>query len=87
SLHHVWSSQFQSNAFASYISAGADLIGTRPAVHTTRLDANIYWFPVEQLRLGAEIGWVRTELAANGAEGLLSGVSGTALVGYLSAKL
>jgi hypothetical protein len=56
------------------------------AMNVVSLDANLCWIPWETLRLGAEIGWVRTERGANGAIGLLSGLSGTAVVGYLSAK-
>lgn len=64
----------------------ADVVGAPLSVRTTRLDANIYWLPFDRFRLGAEIGFLRTELAANGSLGLLPGASGDAVAGYLSAK-
>ena len=55
-------------------------------VRTARYDANLYWRPIRSLRFGVELGGVKTEIAANGPLKLLTGVSGQALVGYLSAQ-
>jgi hypothetical protein len=86
SLNHPWSAKWESNAFVSFISIDADLLYASPAVRTTQVDANVYWHPCDALRLGAEIGWLRSDIDAHGAEGYLSGVSADAVVGYISAK-
>lgn len=86
SLNHPWNATWESNAFVSFISVDADLLLASPEVRTTQVDANIYWRPCDALRLGAEIGWLRSDIDVNGAVGYLNGVSADAVVGYLSAK-
>lgn len=91
SFSHAWNARLTSNAFASYIALDADLVHARPSVETVRVAANLYWRPFDQhpfdgLRVGAELGLLRSDLAANGAPGFLSGSSGTGIIGFLSTK-
>lgn len=90
SFSHAWTRQLTSNAFLSYIDLDADLIHARPSVQTARAAANLYWRPFERhpfdgLRVGAELGLLRSAFAANGAPGFFSGASGTGVIGFLSA--
>lgn len=86
SFHHEWSEQWETNVFASYLALNAELALAQPTVRTKRYGVNLYWRPIDDLRLGVELGHVETELAANGPFNFLSGVSGRALVGYLNVQ-
>jgi hypothetical protein len=87
SIHHVWSEHWESNLFASYLTLDAELLATRPTVRTTRFGANLYWLPIDWLKLGAEIGYMELALSHGGAIGFLTGPAGRSWVGYLSAEV
>jgi len=84
SIHHVWSDEFESNAFASYVKLEADLKMARPAAQTLRTGVNLFWKPADRLKFGVEIGTVEVKLEPNGIAGFFDGGSGHALVGTLS---
>jgi hypothetical protein len=86
SFHHQWSERWETNVFASYLSLDADLISTTSTVRTTRYAANLYWRPITSLRFGVELGEVATQIDSNGPANILTGVSGQALVGYMSVR-
>ncbi|MDP2408799.1 MAG: porin [Pseudolabrys sp.] len=84
SFRHVWSEQFESNIFASYLTLRADLLLAKPQAQTFRTGVNLYWKPRDKVKLGVELGTVDNRLEPNGIVGIFSGSSGRALVGYLS---
>lgn len=91
SFSHAWTRALTSNAFVSYIDLDADLSHARPSAQSTRVAANLYWRPFDRhpfdgLRVGAELGLLCSDLAANGAPGFLSGSSGTGVLGFLSTQ-
>jgi Porin subfamily len=86
SFSHPWNARLTSNVFVSYISLDADLVHAQPSAQVTRVAANLYWRMFDGFRVGAEVGYLHSTLAANGAEGFLSGVSGDAVLGFVSAK-
>jgi hypothetical protein len=83
SYHRAWSDQWESNVFVSYLALDISLPGSNPTVRTTRLAANVKWSPVDYFSIGAEIGYVDTKIEPNGSVGILSGVGGEQLTGYL----
>jgi hypothetical protein len=85
SFHHVWSAHWESNAMASHLSLDITLPFAQPKIDSTRYAANLIWKPAEGLKLGGEIGWLDIRLDPHGAVGILRGISGKALVGYLFA--
>ncbi len=86
SINHPWTATLESNAFVSYVAVDVDAPHAKPSARSTRLAANIYWRPIDHLRLGAEIGWVHAKINADGLEGLpFSKLDG--FVGFLSARL
>jgi hypothetical protein len=84
SFHHVWSEQFESNVFASYVTFKADLLLAKPEAHTFRSGINLFWKPVDKLKFGIEFGTVEASFAPNGVLGIFDGASGRAYTGYLS---
>lgn len=86
SLQHVWSEQWKSNLFASYLALDAELRRSRPTVRTKRAGANLQWLPVENLTFTAELGYVDTEFDADRAVGFFNGGSGRALISYLTVE-
>ncbi len=86
SFTHAWTETLESNVFASHLALEAQLLRAQPSVATTRLGANLYWKPFKGFRLGAEIGYLRTDIDANGVAGVFNGVSGSGVVGYLGAE-
>jgi hypothetical protein len=84
SYHHVWSEQFESNIFASYVTLHADLLLAKPEVQTLRSGINLFWKPVDKLKFGVELGTVDTKFTPNGVLGIFDGASGRAYIGYLS---
>lgn len=84
SIHHVWSDEFESNAFASYVKIDGDFLLAKPEAQSLRTGVNLYWKPVDHLKFGAEIGTVYQKLEPNGIAGFFNGASGQALVGTLS---
>jgi hypothetical protein len=85
SYHHVWSEHWESNVMASYLALDLSTQLFRPSVRTRRYAANLIWKPKEELKIGAEIGYVESEIDPGGPLGLLSGVSGHGVIGYLYA--
>jgi hypothetical protein len=86
SINHPWTDTIESNAFVSYVAVEVDAPGAKPTARSTRLAANIYWRPMERLRLGAEIGWVHAEINSDGITGLpFSKLDGVA--GYLTGRV
>lgn len=91
SFFHAWTARVTSNVFVSHVALDADLVHAQPSAEATRFAANIYWRPFDRpafegFRVGAEIGVLRSEFAANGAAGFLAGASGTATLGFLSTR-
>lgn len=84
SFHHVWSEQFESNIFASYVSVKADLLRARPESQTLRSAVNLYWKPVKHLKFGVEFGYVEITIEPNGNVGYFNGNSGRSYIGALS---
>jgi hypothetical protein len=84
SFHHVWSEQFESNAFASFVTFKADLMLTKPEAYTFRSGINLFWKPVDKLKFGIEFGTIDVSFTPNGVRGIFDGVSGRSYVGYLS---
>jgi hypothetical protein len=80
----VFNEQFESNIFVSYLSLNANLLLADPSARTFRTGVNLYWKPVEKIKLGAEIGYVDTKLDPQGVIGIFDGASGRATIGYLS---
>lgn len=83
SYHHAWSDQWESNVFVSYLALDIVLPRASPAVHATRLAANVKWSPVDYFSIGAEVGYVDARIDLNGTAGILSGAGGEQLTGYL----
>lgn len=71
--------------FASRLQLDVLLPHGSPRIDVERYAANLIWKPEEGLKVGAEIGRVDVKLTPNGVLGVLNGVSGRALVGYLFA--
>lgn len=84
SFHHKFNEQFESNIFASYLALDADLLLAKPSARTFRTGVNLFWKPVEKIKLGAEIGYVDTKLDPQGVLGIFDGATGRATIGYLS---
>ncbi|MGN6573248.1 MAG: hypothetical protein ACTHLO_17735, partial [Pseudolabrys sp.] len=58
SYHHVWSDEFESNAFASYVKIDGDFLLGKPQAQSLRTGVNLFWKPVDHLKFGAELGTV-----------------------------
>ena len=84
SFHHVWSEQFESNIFASFVTVKADLLLAKPEAQTFRSGINLFWKPVDHLKFGIEFGMIDGKVAPNGVRGIFDGGSGRAYIGYLS---
>ncbi|HEY2754426.1 MAG TPA: porin [Pseudolabrys sp.] len=84
SFHHVWSEQFESNVYGSYVTLQADLLLARPEAQTFRSGINLYWKPVDKLKFGVEFGYVDVTLDPQGVHGIFDGGGGGAYTGYLS---
>lgn len=84
SFHHVFNEKFESNIYASYLALDAELLLAKPSARTFRTGVNLFWKPVEKIKLGAEIGYVDTKLDPQGVFGIFDGASGRATIGYLS---
>ncbi|MBZ0139937.1 MAG: porin [Pseudorhodoplanes sp.] len=87
SHHFVWSEQWETNVMASHLALDVTLPRARPSVRTRRYAANVIWKPVEDFKLGVELGYVEAELETGGPLGLVKGISGRALAGYLYATV
>ncbi len=84
SYHHVWSEQFESNLFGSYVTLRADLLLAKPEAQTFRGGVNLFWTPMDHLKFGIELGYVEMKLDPHGILGFFNGGSGHAWTGYLS---
>jgi hypothetical protein len=84
SFHHVWSEQFESNLFASFVTFKADLLLAKPEAQTLRSGINLFWKPMDKLKFGVELGTVDSKLAPNGVLGIFNGAGGRAYIGFLS---
>jgi hypothetical protein len=85
SYHHVWSDRWETNVFASYLALDIETPNFHPTIRTQRYAANLIWKPVDDFKIGAEVGYVKSELDFGGPFGLLKGVSGTGKIAYLFA--
>jgi hypothetical protein len=83
SYHHVFSQHWEANIMASRLSLELTLPFMAPTIDTTRYAANLIWKPKDNLEIGGELGLLDATLQPNGTAGLLSGGSGSSLVGYL----
>jgi hypothetical protein len=86
SLQHVWSEQWKSNVFVSYLALDAELRRSQPTIRTKRGGANLQFLPVESLTITGELGYVDTELHADRAIGFFNGFSGRALISYVTVE-
>jgi hypothetical protein len=84
SMHHVWSEQFESNAFGSYVKLNADLLLAKPEAKSFRSGINLFWKPIDKLKFGVELDTVDIKLDPGGVLGLFDGAGGRAYIGYLS---
>lgn len=84
SFHHVWSEQFESNTFASFVTVQADLLLAKPKSETFRSAINLFWKPIDHLKFGVEFGYVAIELEPRGVLGFFNGASGRSYIGTLS---
>lgn len=84
SFHHVWSEQFESNVFASFVNFKADLLLAKPEAQTLRSGINLFWKPMDRLKFGVEFGTVDSKLVPNGVLGIFNGAGGRAYIGFLS---
>lgn len=82
--HHVWSEQFESNAFASFVKVEADLLLAAPEARSLRTGINLFWKPVDHLKFGIEFGTVDMKLDPHGVRGIFNGGSGRAYIGAFS---
>lgn len=87
SYHHVLSNHWESNVLASYLTLDISLPHASPSVRTRRYAANLIWKPVDDFKIGGEFGYVESEIETGGPLGLVKGVSGKAMAGYLFATL
>jgi hypothetical protein len=76
--------QFESNAFVSFVTVRADLLLAKPEVQTFRSAVNLYWKPVDKIKLGVEAGFVDGRFTPNGVAGFFDGASGRAYIGTFS---
>lgn len=84
SFHHVWSEQFESNVFASYVSLRADLLLAKPEVQTLRTGINLFWKPIDKVKFGIEFGTVDMKFDPQGVLGIFNGTTGRAYAGYFT---
>lgn len=70
SYHHVFSDRWEANVMASYLSLDIALPNRSAFIDTTRYAANLVWKPVENLKIGAEIGYLESEFGSGGVAGL-----------------
>ncbi|HKY87004.1 MAG TPA: hypothetical protein VJL90_09610 [Pseudorhodoplanes sp.] len=86
SYHHVWSEHWESNVFASYLALDLSARHFHPTIRTRRYAGNLIWKPVDDtFKIGGEVGYVESEIDPGGPLGLLRGVSGKGVIGYLFA--
>ncbi len=85
SYHHVWSEHWETNVMASYLALDISTRLFHPTIRTRRYAGNLIWKPVEDLKIGAELGYVESEIDPGGPLGLLKGVSGKGAIAYLFA--
>ena len=80
SFHHVWSEQFESNIYSSYVTVAVNLPVRQVESSTVNSGINLFWRPKKSLRFGIEFekitGSVSTpgvsDLSANSSVGILS---------------
>jgi hypothetical protein len=84
SFHHVWSEQFESNVFASFMTVQADLLLAKPKSETFRGAINLFWKPIDHLKFGVELGYVDIKLDPQGDLGFFNGVGGRSYIGIFS---
>jgi hypothetical protein len=84
SFHHVWSDEYESNIFASYITVKADLLAADPESKTFRSAINLFWKPKDKLKLGFELGVVDIDIDPHGVPGFFRGANGRAYTGTFS---
>ena len=72
SYHHVWSDHWESNVMASYLSLDISLQRFSPSARVMRYAGNLIWKPIEDLKIGAEVGYVNGEFDPGGTLGLFN---------------
>jgi hypothetical protein len=83
-FHHVWSEQFESNAFASWVKLQANLLLASPEARSLRTGINLFWKPVRHLKFGVEFGTVDMKFDPHGVRGIFDGSNGRAYIGVFS---
>jgi hypothetical protein len=84
SYHHVWSEQFESNIFGSYVNLRADLLLAQPEARSFRSGINLFWKPIDKVKFGVELGYVDIRLEPNGVLGIFDGAGGRGYIGVFS---
>jgi hypothetical protein len=82
--HHVWSEQFESNAFASFVKLQANLLFVSPEARSLRTGINLFWKPIDHLKFGVEFGTVDMKFDPHGVHGIFDGANGRAYIGVFS---
>jgi len=70
---------------ASYLALDLSTPRFHPTIRTRRYAGNLIWKPIDNFKIGAELGFVESEIDPGGPFGLLRGVTGKGLAGYLFA--
>lgn len=83
---HVWSEQFESNAFASFVKLDANLLLASPEARSLRTAINLFWKPIDHLKFGVEFGVVDMKLDPHGVRGVFDGAGGRSYIGAFSAS-
>jgi hypothetical protein len=87
SFHHVWSEQFESNLFGSFVSLRGDLLLAKPEAQTFRSGINVFWKPMDKVKFGVEFGYFDGKLDSHGVPRFFNGVGGDSYSGYLSVSV
>jgi hypothetical protein len=83
-FHHVWSEQFESNVFASFVKLKANLLLASPEARSLRTGINLFWKPIDHLKFGIEFGTVDMQFDPQGVRGIFDGAGGRAYIGVFS---
>ena len=80
SFHHVWSEQFESNIYSSYVTVAVNFPVKRVESSTVNSGINLFWRPKKNLRLGIEFEKITGSVSSPG----IPDVSVDSSVGILS---
>ncbi|MGE0564194.1 MAG: porin [Pseudolabrys sp.] len=86
SYHREWTEQWESNVFVSHLALDISSPLGNAAIRSTRYAGNIAFKPVEEIKVGGELGFLDVRVEAPLGRNLVVGASGKALTGYLFAE-